>query len=135
MDYVVVENLMVDKDLPSVEVNIHASKKKAILYSAVMKFDRKQFICYRIYNGQETQSAVGQSPIVDYEDLIKKGVDKNNIINIMKGQITYAINDRCFILNDLYKTFIECPAVFPHKISKDQSTVERFLEICYFTII
>lgn len=134
MNHLAVENVHKDGDLPMVEINVHSSTKKNV-YQGMLKFTGTRFEIYRVYNGEETQSMIGASPEVQYEKYAKEyKIPKMEIIGIMKGQIMYAINDYCYIINDLYKGFIDIPGVFPHKATCRLSDVEKFMELCYFMI-
>lgn len=136
MNHLVVEIVHKDGDLPMVEINVystHSATKK--IYQGMLKFTGTRFEIYRVYNGEETQSMIGASPEVQYEKYAKEyKIPKMEIIGIMKCQIMYAINDYCYIINDLYKGFIDTPRVFPHKATCRLSDVEKFMELCYFMI-
>ena len=135
MNMLVMENFRND-EVPEIDVNIYNSKsnKNKTVYNCTMQFTGEQFICHRVYNGVVINSTLGHSYSINYSMLLKKGVDKQTIINIMKDAIICCILNTSTVIRDLEMVFTDFIYIAPNPFAMKKKDIDKFIEDCYFMI-
>ena len=135
MNMLVMENFRND-EVPEIDVNIYNSKsnKNKTVYHCTMQFTGEQFICHRVYNGVVINSTLGHSYSINYSMLLKKGVDKQTIINIMKDAIICCILNTSTVIRDLEMVFTDFIYIAPNPFAMKKKDIDKFIEDCYLMI-
>lgn len=122
------ENVRKTEIGPLIELNIYNGDK--LEYGAAIIPDGGcQFTCYRMERGAVTQSAIGSSGVINYDNLAMSKLSVKEKKSVLHGEIVIAATDFIGIISDLFSEEIECPYGLSRRFMTD--ALEDYINMCY----
>lgn len=124
------ENPHITKMGPIMEINLYKEDgTKSEYRAAIAPWRESNFICYRIYNGEVTQSSIGHSGIFPFRKMIKSDMLVKYKKSIIHGQIAISIIDFIGVISNLMGEDI----LNPEELSLRFITPElrTYINLCY----
>lgn len=122
------ENVRKTEIGPLIELNIYNGDK--LEYGAAIIPDGGyQFTCYRTERGYVTQSTIGSSGVINYDNLAMSKLSVKEKKSVLHGEIVIAATDFIGIISDLFSEEIECPYGLSRRFMTD--ALEDYINMCY----
>ena len=122
------ENVRKTEIGPLIELNIYNGDK--LEYGAAIIPDgRYQFTCYRTERGSVTQSTIGSSGVINYDNLSMSKLTIKEKKAVLHGEIVIAATDFIGVISDLFSEDIECPYGLSRRFMTD--ALEDYINMCY----
>lgn len=122
------ENVRKTEIGPLIELNIYNGDK--LEYGAAIIPDGGyQFTCYRTERCYVTQSTIGSSGVINYDNLAMSKLSVKEKKSVLHGEIVIAATDFIGIISDLFSEEIECPYGLSRRFMTD--ALEDYINMCY----